>query len=237
MYIKKLISLALVFIPITIYAQKDSKSFITFEPTVSLMSVTYNFGKPLPFYNREYYKNTPLAYGGKVGFFMPQYYSGIAIQYNTFSRIMTGFDFNFNPIVPNDPVVPRNTEVEYSENQFSVNPYVVLLKNKPIKLTIGPIFTFIKNKYINEVLYMKDGKEDKSSLYQEQFNTATKTSTGAALNMVFTKKQFCFSLNSSYSILNQKYFNQLQEKVASVFQFGIGIGYCLESKKNAINNK
>lgn len=233
MYIKKLILVALVFIPIAIYSQKDSKSFITFEPTVSLMSVTYNFGKPLPFYNREYYKNTPFAYGGKIGLFMPQYYSGVAIQYNTFSRIMSGFDFNFNPVVPNDPVVPRNTEVEYSENQFSVNPYVVLLKNKPFKLAIGPIFTFIQNKYIKEVLFMKDGKENKSSFYLEDFNSANKISTGAALSMVFTKKQFCFSLNSSYSVLNQKYFNSLQEKVATVFQFGIGIGYYLEPKKKA----
>jgi hypothetical protein len=31
--------------------------------------------------------------------------------------------------------------------------------------------------------------------------------------------------------LNQKYFNSLQEKFASVFQFGIGIGYCLGTSK------
>jgi hypothetical protein len=235
---KKLIIFILVItIAFSLNAQKDSKSFITFEPTVSLMSVTYNFGKPLPFNNREYYENTPIAYGGKVGFFMPQYYSGIAIQYNAFSRIMTGYDFNFNPVNPNNSVVPRNRELEYSENQLSVNPYFVLLKNKPIKLTIGPIFSFIQNKYIKEVLFMMDGKEDESTFYQEDFNSANKTSTGAALSMVFTKKQFCFSLNSSYSVLNQKYFNSLQEKVATVFQFGIGIGYYLEPKKNATLKK
>ncbi len=31
--------------------------------------------------------------------------------------------------------------------------------------------------------------------------------------------------------INQKYFNSLQEKVATVFQFGIGIGYYLETSK------
>lgn len=227
---KQLIYLALLFAPFGLKAQAEAQNFITFEPVFSVMSINYKFSKLELSPEGEYSQKSPKAIGAKIGFVMPQYYSGIAIQYNYFPLATIGYNYNYRPLAPNDPTIPRSIEVQFKESQFSINPYFIISKNQPIKFTIGPVFTFIKNKYIKENLIMDNGKEVNSNIFSNEFNAENKVSTGAAISMLMINKHFCISLNSSLSLLNKKYYNNKQEKPATVFQFGIGIGYYLPLK-------
>lgn len=95
--------MALIFAPIAINAQSESKNFITFEPMFSVSVINYKYGKNEFSQFGTYNKNAPKSIGGKIGLTMPKHYCGIAFQYNYLPKVKTGSDYNFNALAPNDP--------------------------------------------------------------------------------------------------------------------------------------